>query len=380
MKIETCQITALAYGGAGIGRLPDGRVCFVPLTLPGELVEVSLVEEKKRFVRGRLNKILSSSDSRIDCECPHFGSCPGCVYRHCTYQSEIYWKDRQLRDFLHRSGLVAEDAFQEPFAAPETDFYRNKLTLHRSETGAYGYYALDNETILPVAGCRLAKKELNELIPSASGENALLRFTDINGARQISKEAPGILQEDLPGVGIFEVSGSGFFQTNLSVAAELVRQVKKFALGSGEILELYCGVGVFSIALAKDDPSLHCTGIELNKRAVDFAISNAQRHNVADRCRFFAGDAGRTPAKFRRKKNFTLLLDPPRSGMEKDTLKKVVALGAEKVIYISCAADTLGRDLKEFVATGYRVTTSQVLDMFPRTAHFEVLTVLEKHD
>lgn len=378
MKTEVLPITAIAYGGAGIGRLADGRVCFVPGSLPGEDVEVLITEEKKRFVRGQAVRILIPSPARVEIDCPCYGICPGCSYRHCRYEEELHWKDRQFRDFLLRNSLADESVFLPPFSGGETDFYRNKLTLHRNNDGSYGYYGSDNQTVFPVACCRLAKAELNDLIPGISGEEALLRYTSREGGRQIDRENPGVLHEELPGAGEFMVSGSGFFQTNLPVAAELVRRVKEFASGSKEILELYCGVGVFSIALAETFPALHCSGIELNKTAVEFAKRNAAAHCVADRCYFVAGDAGENLRKFRNHPGLTLLLDPPRSGVGKAALKNILELKAEKVIYISCAADTLARDLKEFVSAGYRISNAQVLDMFPRTAHFESLTVLEK--
>ena len=147
---------------------------------------------------------------------------------------------------------------------------------------------------------------------------------------------------------------------------------------NGELLELYCGVGVFSVALAEKNSELRCTGIELNKKAIEFAKLNAKNHQVSDRCRFYAGDAGKMLKKFRPCGKFTLLIDPPRGGVEKEALQKIIALKAEKIIYISCAADTLSRDLKELISAGYRVKSSRVLDMFPRTAHFESFTVLEK--
>ena len=137
-------------------------------------------------------------------------------------------------------------------------------------------------------------------------------------------------------------------------------------------------MGVFSISLAEKISGLHCTGIELSKKAIDFAKKNAAKHQLSDRCRFFAGDAGKELKKFHPEGRFTLLLDPPRTGVEKSTLQKIIELGAEKIIYISCAADTLTRDLKELVSSGYRVKSSRVLDMFPRTAHFETFTVLER--
>ena len=379
MKIEIITITSLAYGGDGIGRLADGRVCFVPGVLPGEKVKVLLTAEKKRFTRGEVQEIIQSSPRRIIPECPLSGKCPGCCYNHCTYEEELKWKAQHLKDFLLRNSLADESAILSPVPSPQRDNYRNKLTLHADPvSGKYGYFGADNRTVIPVDKCLLGNAGFGKILPLAVGEKALFRFASGSGANLIDPSDPGALVENIPDWGEFSVAGNGFFQVNLPVAAELIR-LAAAEISGDEVLELYCGVGVFSVSFAEKFPQLRCTGIELNKKAIEFARINAEKHQVSDRCRFYAGDAGRELKKFRKKGNFTLLIDPPRTGVDKETLPKIIDLGAEKIIYISCAADTLTRDLKELTAAGYRVKSSRVLDMFPRTAHFESVTVLEKH-
>ena len=376
MKSEKIVITSLAYGGDGIGRCADGRVCFVPGVLPGEEVVVEITAGKKRFCRGKVVEIIKKSGARVIPECPLHEECPGCAYMHCSYDEELKWKHRQLSDFLLRNDLAESEAILPPVPSSEVLGYRNKITLH-SSGGISGYYGRDNRTLFPVEKCLLAVEAINEKLKSASGNKAVFRFTEKDGVKLIDPENPGRLTEKIPGFGEFDVAGEGFFQVNLPVASELVKLAAE-EITEGELLELYCGVGVFSVALAEKNPELHCTGIELSKKAIEFAKVNAKKHGVADRCRFYAGDAGRELKKFRKKGDFALLLDPPRSGVEKETLQKIIELGAGKIIYISCAADTLTRDLKGFISAGYRVKSSRVLDMFPRTAHFESFTVLER--
>ncbi len=376
MKSEKISITSLAYGGDGIGRCADGRVCFVPGVLPGEEVVAEITSGKKNFCRGVAVEILKSSEKRVVPECPLYGECPGCAYMHCTYDEELLWKHRQLSDFLVRGKVAESEVILPPVPSPEKLHYRNKITLHSSDK-YYGYYGIDNRTVLPVEKCMLAGKAINEKLKSAAGNKAVFRFTEKDGAKLINQKNPGKLTEKIPGYGEFEVAGDGFFQVNLPVAAELIK-LSAEEISGGELLELYCGVGVFSISLAEKISGLHCTGIELSKKAIEFAKKNAAKHQLSNRCRFFAGDAGKELKKFHPEGSFTLLLDPPRTGVEKSTLQKIIELRAEKIIYISCAADTLTRDLKELVSSGYRVKSSRVLDMFPRTAHFETFTVLER--
>lgn len=379
MKTEKVTFSALAYGGAAVGRLADGRVCFVRGVLPGETAEIRIAAEKKRFVSGEVVSLTGKSLHRISPVCPLYGRCPGCAYMHCDYETELFWKERQLKDFLVRGKLADEAVFLPAFASPEREFYRNKLTLHPGDGGFAGYYAEDNETVFPVEKCFLAKAQINALLPLKSDRELLLRSTEYDGAVKIAS-SESVLTENIPGAGRFQVAGNGFFQVNIPVAAELVRQVTLLTESSGasEVLELYCGVGVFSIALAEKIPALRCTGIELNKKAISFAKLNAAAHQVSDRCRFLAQDAGSGLAKYRNRRDLIMLLDPPRGGVEKATLQKVIAVNASTVIYISCAADTLARDVKILISAGYKVISSQVLDMFPNTAHFESLTVLKK--
>ena len=145
-----------------------------------------------------------------------------------------------------------------------------------------------------------------------------------------------------------------------------------------ELVELYCGVGVFSIALAESDPELQCIGVEVSSKAIALAKENARKHQLAGRCRFFAQDALKALKRWRDHAEFTVLVDPPRGGMEKQALQNLIAVNARHIIYISCAADTLVRDLQKLCASGYEVKRAGMLDMFPRTAHFEVLCVLQK--
>ena len=143
-------------------------------------------------------------------------------------------------------------------------------------------------------------------------------------------------------------------------------------------MELYCGTGVFSIALAETFPELHCCGIEINRCAIEFARHNAVVHGVEKRCKFMSGDALHLVKRWHNHPEVTVLTDPPRSGISREALQGIVNINAGTLIYISCAADTLVRDLKILVNAGYSIVYARMLDMFPRTGHFESLVVLKK--
>ena len=389
MNNALLHISAVAYGGEAVGKLPSGKVCFVPGGLPGEEVEVEIVQEKKSFARARLLKVVKTSPERIEPVCRFFrdADCPGCAYLHCPYPLELEFKQAQLADFLTRSGLLGNGVLLEPFASPQREFYRNKLKLH-STGDAFAMVARDNESFIRIDRCILADQTINDAVKNTAcppaGTTVCWRSTRNDGVRfHCGSRCPRNtewLSESLEGAGVFKVPQDGFFQTNLRVAAELVRRVTGLIGGTGlsRLVELYCGVGVFSIAAAGAIPELTATGIELNPAAIRAARWNAHHHGVDKRCRFFAGDAGKELKKLGSISDCCLLVDPPRSGLAASTLNDIVAANPAKIIYISCAADTLRRDLELFRRAGWLIGSAGLLDMFPGTAHFETLVSLSR--
>ena len=383
MKSEVFRIDALAYGGDGVGRSGDGAVCFISGALPGELVEAEITAVKKRFRRGRLLRVIEASDARIEPECPYFasGTCPGCVYIHCTYEHEILWKQRQLHDFLVRRGVLNPEALLEPFAVPQRFGLRNKLVMHSAD-GIRGYIGKDNQTLFQVDKCLLAAPEINELLAATApaGGREVFRFTVVDGALKVSTGCDDLLTETLPPYGEFQVAPTGFFQTNPVVGSELIRRVIEVVRHGGlpRLVELYCGVGIFSIAAAEALPQLQTAGVELDAGAIGAAKHNAANHQVASRCRFAAGDAGKLLRQEGLLHDAVLLVDPPRSGLSRDAVAAILRVEPAILIYISCAADTLVRDLEWLKAGNYTAESAGLLDMFPGTAHFEVMTVLRR--
>ena len=267
MKSERLRVERIAYGGDGVARSADGKICFVPGVLPGELIEAETCQERPRFRRARAVRILEAAAERIAPECPLFaaGVCPGCAYLHGSYAVELQWKQRQLHGFLVRSGLLEEAGLRPPFGAPRRFGLRNKLVMH-CRNGVRGYIGYDNRSIVPVPRCPLAGAELNSLLAECppEREREIFRYTARDGALRVGPDTPR-LTESLPGYGDFAVAPDGFFQTDLPVAAELVRRVvaEVAAGGAGRLVELYCGVGAFGIAALERVSGLTAFGVEL---------------------------------------------------------------------------------------------------------------------
>ena len=385
MSLIPVQAEGFAYGGETFGRLPDGRVCFFRGGVPGETAELELVCEKRSFARGVLRGVSAPSPERIAPECPLAvrpgagNFCPGCSFQQVTYPVELYWKQRQLRDFLLRGKLADASTLDEPAASPSRCGWRNRLKLSRVG-GKTGFFAEDNVSIIPVGRCPLAAEALNTRLaelPEGSGDGEIfLRWTEADGV--VVDGGMRELTERLEEFGAFRVPASSFFQTNPRVAAQLLRgAVGMLAdIGARRLLELYCGVGVFSLAAAQLLGDLHAFGVESDAGAVACARRNAEARRVADRCRFAVGNA----EKWRRPSGGELpdavLVDPPRRGLSAQLVEALTLWRVPHVIYISCAPDTLARDLK-LMSGVYRVVRCRLYDMFPCTAHFETLTLLD---
>ena len=377
---ETALIKAFANGGEAVGTLENGKTVFLRGAIPGERVSLEIVQDKKRFARAKLLEVLEKSCDRITPECPNFGSCPGCSYLHVPYSVEISWKQRQL-EWL--TGKLEVEEFGAPNPSPERFNWRNKIVLH-CENGVCGYRAEDNVSIVQVKECPIALPEINELVPGCDrggDRDIVLRKSGCDPVKIFSRNSScGVLTEEIPGFGKFQVDSNGFFQTNIRVASMLIGKVTALLAeqNCSELCELYCGVGVFSICAAGKIPGLRAHACEISAPAVKLAKSNAALHGVGGACTFQHADAGKFFSGHKNKsKDYTLLVDPPRTGMDKTMLSAIRKHAPEKMIYISCAADTLARDL-EALKDIYRVRYISLYDMFPGTAHFETLTVLEK--
>lgn len=379
-------INNFAFGGDGTALLPDGKVCFVPGAVPGDFVRAEIISDKKNFARAGLREIITPSHTRCKSICPHRQAdvpCPSCVYAEVDYQTELDAKQQQLEFFMRK---LEPAVIHPPFPSPIRIGYRNKISLS-CENGQKGYRAADNKTLVSVDSCPLAQPAIAERmkndLPDDGTKRIVYRWTPADGiCRTDDPTAPGLLTEQIGNNGeTFHVPLQSFFQVNMAVAGELANRVLGYLkLYQPEYLvELYSGSGIFSILAAENLPYIHCTGVELDEEAVRTAGLNAGEHGVADQCRFYCDDA----ARFRKKikhilpDRALLLTDPPRTGMSKEVLAGILELLPERIIYISCAPDMLRRDLT-VLSSRYRVLETGLLDMFPCTAHFESITLLEK--
>ena len=401
-------ILDVAFGGKGIGRL-DGKVCFMPGVLPGERVRAALVKDHKDYFDAVPLAILDASPNRVEPACPlacrlfqisnlRFDMhCPGCAYQHTTYEEEIRLKQTQFRSLLARSAACDPNAVLDPIPSPQPLGYRNKMSLHAQRDGTeirFGYFTEDNATVIDVPACPLAMPAINALLSELrakpgflgglrDGMTVTFRWTERDGAvwwRGRAKERETWLLE-ASAIGPLSVPRNSFYQVNSAVANLLVRRVSELIdlQRPDAVVDLFCGIGIFASAAALHGvPSV--TGVDEDDSGIAAARHNAKQRGLVH-VEWIAAAAERAMDRLCErpsKGKTTLILDPPRAGLGQPLIRDIARLAPAHILYVSCAADTLSRDLAGLKEAGYTVRQSQLFDMFPRTAHFESLTELTR--
>ncbi len=316
----TVKLERLTYGGDALGRVPDpltgaiGRAIFVPFALPGEVVQVRVVEEKRGHLRAELVELLEPSPERIPPRCLHFGVCGGCHYQHLSYQAQLQLKTGILCDQLRRIGKISDPPVRPMIPSPCEWNYRNHVQFHLTREGKLGYIRAKGQGVLPISECHLPETFLNELWPSLEFdpdlglERVSLRVGMDNETMLVLKsenpEPPELeLEADLSVVHlagddvvvmagddhmsisvkdrIFRLSAASFFQVNTGMAGKMVEHLLEYLPVSHKttLLDVYCGVGLFSAFFAGRVGRL--VAVELSPSACeDFATNLDEFDNV----------------------------------------------------------------------------------------------------
>ena len=410
--ISTVYIAKNVYGGDGLGRLGDGRVVFVPGAWAGEQVKAEIVEEKRHFVRAKLIEVVEASPERLVSSGASGSSeaslarVPGMVYAGLSYKGELAAKESQLRDFFDRARIPVSVIEQSNNPNNRTILnYRNKVVYHFARQRgkwAIGYRTEPSHEIVDVESDPLAVEAINKALPAirksvltllttgpevirrdtAQKGNVTIRWTAKTGVKWWVGDAPkGLVLKETTCGRDFEVPADGFYQVNPQVGEELVKAVvAEYEKGKDvapDVLDLYCGVGVFGLCC--NPPKL--TGIESGRQAIEFAKKNAEAQlrgsPSGTSCRFYAEQVGANLRRISVNSHTTVIVDPPRGGMEPNVPKWLADSKAPRILYVSCDPATLMRDLKTITRT-YDVESVRWFNMFPRTARFETLVVLRK--
>lgn len=354
----------VAFGGSGVGRLPDGKVLFVPYTLAGEVVRARLRKNKKGFSEGELLEVLTSSPHRVEPPCVYFQKCGGCQYQHATYAEQLRIKEKQVGDTLKRIGGFDSLPELQVMAAQKPLGYRNKISVHSGANGEFGFYKASSRDVVDVELCLIASDGLNAELQKLRAMRSRPAHIALNDES---------LRGDSP-------EGS-FHQVNTVMAKLLLDWIRE-QVGHNPnlgLLDLYCGAGFFSIGLA--DRFGKVCGMDRDERAIDAGARSVVRRGIKN-VQFFAADVRDRIEWFLKDlpmEETMVLLDPPRDGLSRNVVSVLAAAPWKRMVYVSCDPATLSRDLKELTTDEMKrkIVSIGLFDMFPQTAHIEVAVVLE---
>lgn len=408
--METLEVvtTKLAYGGEALGRLPDGRAVFVPFALPGEKVRIRLVEEKRGHARAELVEVLEPSSKRIAPRCLHFASCGGCNYQHLDYPDQLAAKQDILREQLERIGGLREIPIHTSVASPNAWNYRNHIQFHLTAGGRLGFEAARTNRVIPIQECHLPEAEINAIWPEldigpipglervslrqgAQGDVMLVLESSDPQPFELSVEDLAISVVHLGPGGALVLAGSdhlmmevkgralrvspaSFFQVNTPQAERMVEYLlEALPLRPGmTVLDVYCGVGLFSAFLAPRVARL--VGIEVAPEACEDFSANLDEFEHVE---LYEAPAEAVLASVDFHPDI-IVVDPPRAGLGAPALDGLLRQGAACVAYVSCDPSTLARDAKRLAASGYRLTSLTPFDLFPQTYHIESISLWGK--
>lgn len=391
MKVE---IVKLDDFGRGICFVND-KVTFVPNTIPGDIANIKIVKEHKKYNEAILIDLVKSSSERIDAPCPYFGICGGCTLQTLPYEKGISYKKDKVINYFKKMGIsitpkvIVNDIHYN---------YRNKITL-KVVNGIVGYYKLNSHSVVEVNKCLLAEECINDVISIVCGMGIIngeviirsnykseiliiINSKDKINITNISNNINGIILNDEVIYGNdyfyeeinnikYKVSYKAFFQVNRNVASKMFKLVEDFVNDKDCVLDLYSGVGTLGLSASKKAKSV--VGVEINKDAVDNANQNALINNL-NNAKFIYSDASNIKnidVSFNK-----LIVDPPRAGLSTEVIEFINKELPDEIIYISCDYHTQARDLR--LLNNYEIVDSYVCDLFSYTYHVECICFLKK--
>ena len=371
----------LKAGGTGVC-LIDGKTAYVPSLLPGEEAEIISSREKKNHIEVLEAHRLEDSPLRIKPSCPYSGSCGGCDFDYVSEESSAFLKKDIVINTVRRSTGEDISSVMLPPVWGRKEGYRARCRIHVSlRDRKLGFLSKKSNSLVEVSSCPLLTVRLNEILSNPSlvftraqsylfskGVNPKTGFIELSlfdaDDRVLIEKDEGIRTI---GPYVFNLSANVFFQSNPHLLPELFRFVRENAEGH-VIMDLYSGVGTFSTLFENEGKDV--TAVERDRYCLSLARRNAPS------AAFYTDDVSSWARKVRKSVD-TVIVDPPRTGLGKDTSELIASWNAERIIYVSCNSVTLASDLRELTRR-YRIVKAQVFDFYPSSSHEESAVLLER--
>ncbi len=385
-------IERIIPGGSGIGHAEKMTV-LAPFSAPGDVVRVNIDKVRGNTAFTTIREVVEPGAQRTSPPCPHYGHCGGCDFQHLSYTAQVEAKAEIIKDCFRRIGGI-ELPEVEVVPSPLEWGYRIKADWAVDlAKPAFGYHVRGSRDVFDVQTCPI----LNPILENARDRihdgilsRDILAESDIQGAvsgnalsiTPITDGFPtGVLTLQL-GEERYGFDATSFFQANASILPSLAEHVLAEATGGataieGEAVDLYCGVGLFTLPLARRFS--HVTGVETNPKSASFAHESAKAAGLTN-----VTISGLAVEQWLRRKGTrlastaTVVLDPPRIGVLPEVLSWLAQISPARIVYVSCDPATLARDLKVLVATGFALQGVRGFDMFPQTHHVETVATLTR--
>ena len=413
MEYTDIYIRDILIDGRGVGETPD-KVAFIEDAIFGEICEIEIIEEKKNFYNAKKIKTIKESPYKTQAPCPYYNECGACTIMDIKYENQLEIKKNLILQALAKSTSYKLEDIE---IIPSKELrYRNKIRLQVDRDGSLAYNKSYSNDLVHIKDCLLAREEISdnlsqieqitkdisekfpgsikEITIRTNGKEIILNldlindnsisyikenysnsdfFINIIGSENINISGKDYLEYEIFDK-TFKISANDFYQVNDFQIENLYGEAKKL-LGKGKkVLDLYCGSATSSIAINGDN----LVGVEINKNAIKDAKINAEKNGLKD-YKFIAKNAKYIDEKFIKKEKIdSLIVDPPRAGLDKDLIKSIGKSGLKEIIYISCNPQTLARDISRFEKQGYKLEKIKAVDMFPQTMHVEAIALIQK--
>ena len=430
---ETAAISGVTHDGRGIADT-DGKKVFITGALEGETVTYQRRKFRRNFDEAELLEVHESSPDRIEAKCEAFGRCGGCSLQHITPEHQRDIKAQTLRDNLERIGRVTPETWLEPITGPVWNYRRRARLAVKDVYGKgrtlVGFRERHAPYITDMQRCEVLAQpvdgmiaDLSEMIgslsikarlpqievavaenaialvfrvldPPTDADNDLLRqfgethdlriYLQTGGLDTVALFYPDSVDDSLhytlPEFDIrVDFEPIDFVQVNSDINRRMVHFAAE-QLGAGpddRVLDLFCGIGNFSLALARQAGTV--LGVEGEASLTQRAAMNAGRNGL-DNVSFRVADLSKIDGTESWVKEGwdRMLLDPARSGAA-EVVTRMHLFGPERIVYVSCHPGTLARDAETLVhEQGYQLESAGIIDMFPHTAHVESIAVFKK--
>ena len=432
------EISGVASEGQGIARI-NGFVIFVPFAMEGEVVKIHIIKVTKSFAVGKIMEIVKPAKERVEPICPHFYKCGGCSLQHMSKNAQLSFKKQVVKDALRKLGGFNDVEVDDVIASDSQTEYRNKSAfplvvgedskLHvcmfkelshnpifidecpitnsenmriafAFEEIANSFYNNSKNDFLHLVIRTIDGKSLVTIVTKKHIKNANIMFEALNNTLKLDENCLGLFEcikktdnnvilegEAIHLFGLksidFEIMGIkasvsplSFFQVNINVMRKIYSHVND--LVSGEIVvDAYSGTGLMSAILSQSAKQVY--GIEIVEDATKDA-NRLKKLNGITNLENINGDTSVVLPKLQKElMKYTLVLDPPRKGVDESVARCICDSKPDRVVYVSCNPATLARDLKLICAGGYEILSVKPYDMFPQTAHVETVVELRKN-